>query len=326
MSAEKQGAEFQFTVAAAEQGQRLDVFLATHVETMSRSQVQRAINDGLATSGGDVLKPSARLQPGQTIRFLSPPPPPAGVLGEDIPLDILFEDDQVIVVNKPPGMVVHPSTGHWQGTLASALVYRFEQLSDSGGSHRPGIIHRLDRDTSGCIIVARNNRAHAHIAAQFAARTVNKSYLAIVTGTPEKDRDIINKPIGMHPRQREKMAVRADHSTSRDAESFYEVLDRFKGHSLLRIQPKTGRTHQVRVHLSFIGHPVLCDTMYGSLSSVRGRDIRPGLQETDDSVILARQALHAASITFSHPVTEKPLSIEAPLPSDLQAVLDLLRG
>jgi len=326
MSAENTGVEFQFTVAAEEQGQRLDVFLTTHVKTMSRSQLQRAINDGLATSGGDVLKPSSRLRPGQTIRFLPPPPPPAGVLGEDIPLDILFEDDQVIVVNKPPRMVVHPSTGHWQGTLASALVYRFEQLSDSGGSHRPGIIHRLDRDTSGCIIVARNNHAHAHIAAQFAARTVSKAYLAIVTGTPEKDRDIINKPIGMHPRQREKMAVRADHSTSRDAESFYEVLDRFEGHSLLRIKPKTGRTHQVRVHLSFIGHPVLCDTMYGSLSSVRGRDIRPGLQETDDSVILARQALHAASITFSHPVTEKPLSIEAALPSDLQAVLDLLRG
>ena len=325
MSAENTGGEFQFTVAAEEQGQRLDVFLTTHVKTMSRSQLQRAINDGLATSGGDVLKPSSRLRPGQTIRFLPPPPPPAGVLGEDIPLDILFEDDQVIVVNKPPGMVVHPSTGHWQGTLASALVYRFEQLSDSGGSHRPGIIHRLDRDTSGCIIVARNNRAHAHIAGQFAARTVSKAYLAIVTGTPEKDRDIIDKPIGMHPRQREKMAVRADHSTSRDAESFYEVLDRFKGHSLLRIQPKTGRTHQVRVHLSFIGHPVLCDTMYGSLSTVHGRDIRPDLQATGDSVILARQALHAASITFSHPVTEKPLSIEAELPSDMREVLDLLR-
>lgn len=325
MNVENAPEHYQFIVDDASEGQRLDVFLSTRVESISRSQVQLAINTGLATSDGQALKSSSRLRSGQQVTFTSLPPPPAGPTGEDIPLDILYEDDQLVVVNKPPGMVVHPSIGHWSGTLASALVYRFQQLSDTGGSHRPGIIHRLDRDTSGCIIVARTNAAHASVSAQFAARTVKKTYLAIVTGRPDRDRDIINKPIGKHPRRREQMAIREGHSTSRDAESFYEVLERYERFSLLRIKPKTGRTHQIRVHLSHIGHPVACDGVYGQSAPLNSEDLRGMGASENEGVLLERHALHAESITFSHPVTNENITFEAAIPRDMASVLAILR-
>lgn len=324
MSGEKASLEYHFIVDDASQGQRLDVFLSTHVESISRSQVQLAINDGLATSDGESLKSSSRIRSGQEITFSLLPPAPSGPLAEDIPLDILYEDDQLVIVNKPAGMVVHPSTGHWNGTLVSALVYRFQQLSDSGGAHRPGIIHRLDRDTSGCIIVGRTNAAHANVAAQFADRTVEKTYLAVVTGNPDRDRDIINKPIGKHPRRREQMAIRAGHSTSREAESFYEVVERYHKFSLLRIRPRTGRTHQIRVHLSHIGHPVACDSVYGGSGILVPSDLGIGDEFAEAGVILGRQALHAASITFSHPGTGESITVEAPLAEDMARLVAIL--
>ena len=324
MNVENAPEHYQFIVDDASEGQRLDVFLSTRVESISRSQVQLAINRGLATSDGQALKSSSRLRRGQQVTFTSLPPPPAGPTGEDIALDILYEDDQLVVVNKPPGMVVHPSIGHWSGTLASALVYRFQNLSDSGGSHRPGIIHRLDRDTSGCIIVARTNFAHANVSAQFAERTVKKTYLAIVTGRPDRDRDIIKKPIGKHPRRREQMAIRAGHSTSRDAESFYEVIERYDRYSLLRIKPKTGRTHQIRVHLSHIGHPVACDGVYGQGARLEPGDLLIAGVTANEDVLLERHALHAESITFSHPTTKENITIEAPIPEDMAGVIAFL--
>jgi 23S rRNA pseudouridine1911/1915/1917 synthase len=325
MSVDKRPTDVDFIVEADQDGQRLDVFLTNRLESTSRSQLRRAIDDGLATMGGRSLKRSTRIKTGQCVTFSIPDPPPPGPKPEDIPLDVLYEDDQLVIVNKPAGMVVHPSIGHWDGTLASALVFHFQELSDAGGSHRPGIVHRLDRDTSGCIVVAKNNMAHAQLSGQFAERRVSKSYLAIVIGSPDCDRDVIKAPIGMHPKQREKMAVRKDHSTSRAAESFYEVQNRFARHSLLEIQPRTGRTHQIRVHLAHIGHPVLCDSVYGHQASFRESDLKRDYDGNKTPVLLNRQALHATSLGFDHPTTGEPMLATAPLPEDMQVVLELLK-
>jgi 23S rRNA pseudouridine1911/1915/1917 synthase len=240
-------------------------------------------------------------------------------------LDILYEDDWVAVVNKPPGMVVHPARGHWSGTLASALQYRFGgQLSAVGGPTRPGIVHRLDRDTSGAILVAKHDLAHARLAAQFRERSVEKEYFALVCGRPERDRDVIDRPIGIHPRQREKMAVRRDDRVSRPAHTFYEVLERFDGFAAVRVLPKTGRTHQIRVHLDHAGCPILCDRHYGGRARITRGEIRRDLADT--LVLLERQALHAQRLRFAHPHTRRPVQIEAPLPDDLAAVLAELRA
>ena len=227
-------------------------------------------------------------------------------------------------VNKPPGMVVHPARGHWSGTLASALVYHFGSLSAAGGPTRPGIVHRLDRDTSGVILVARNDLAHCRLSAQFENRTIEKEYFALVSGQPELDRDVVDRPIGVHPQQREKMAIRRDESSARAAQSYYEVLERFDGFAAIRVLPKTGRTHQIRVHLGHVGCPVLCDRQYGGRSQITRGEIRR--DPHDDLILLARQALHARRLRLAHPKTGEPMEIEAPLPADMAAVLDELRS
>jgi 23S rRNA pseudouridine1911/1915/1917 synthase len=243
---------------------------------------------------------------------------------ENIPLDVLYQDQHVVVVNKPSGMVVHPARGHWSGTLASALQFHFgPSLSTSGGASRPGIVHRLDRDTSGVILVARNDQAHAKLAKQFAARSIEKEYFALVAGCPRHDRDLIDCPIGFHPRVREKMAIRPDHPDSRPAQTFYEVLERFDGFAALRALPKTGRTHQIRVHLNHIGCPVLCDRQYGQRSRITRGEIRR--DPKDETVLLERQALHARRLRFQHPETGERMEVEAPLPADIAAVLTELR-
>jgi 23S rRNA pseudouridine1911/1915/1917 synthase len=229
-------------------------------------------------------------------------------------------------------MVVHPAKGHWSGTLASALVYHFQQLSQFGGTARPGIVHRLDRDTSGALVVAKDDATHAHLADQFQARTVRKEYLAIVSGCPDRDRDLIDQPIGDHPSQRERKALRAGHASSRDAQTFYEVEERFPGLSLLRAFPKTGRTHQIRLHFTHIRCPVLCDKLYGGRSRLtagelrtwcRNKSLASGLD--DDEILLKRQALHAHRLCFTHPTSGKELAITAPIPTDLQTLLLALR-
>ncbi|HEX4149829.1 MAG TPA: RluA family pseudouridine synthase, partial [Pirellulales bacterium] len=245
-----------------------------------------------------------------------------GPVPENIPLEILFEDAELAAINKPPGMVVHPGRGHWAGTLAAALQFHFDKLSQLGGPTRPGIVHRLDRDTSGVIVVAKHDQAHQVLSDQFAARTVEKEYFAIVAGVPDLDRDTIDLPIGVHPYQREKMAIRRDDPSSRPAQSFYEVRQRFDGFAAVSVIPKTGRTHQIRLHLASIGYPVLCDRQYGGRARVtRGELLRRG---EDDDVLLERHALHSRRLRVSHPATGQPLELVAPLPADLTRMLALL--
>jgi 23S rRNA pseudouridine1911/1915/1917 synthase len=276
---------------------------------------------------GVTARASLKTKPGMTVCFTVPEPPRQGPEAEEIPLEFLYTDDAMAVVNKPPGMVVHPAKGNWRGTLAGALKWHLQQdgggLSTSGGPTRPGIVHRLDRDTSGVIVVARSDAVHQLLAKQFEQRTVEKTYLAITQGQPEFDRDEIDRPIGIHPYQREKMAIRAGHSTSRNAVTRFEVLERFRGAALVRVQPKTGRTHQIRVHLAAIGCPVLADALY----SGRGQ-IEPRLfgGPRDAAPVLTRQALHAASLSLDHPISGERVSFVAPLPVDLEAMLAVLRG
>ena len=305
-------------------GKRLDWVLARRFPSFSRVQWRRAVDAGEVHVDGRVEKARYHVHPGERISARPPEPVGEGPEPEDIPLDVLFEDEHLAAVNKPSGMVVHPAKGHGSGTLAAALQFRFDRLSTTGGPTRPGIVHRLDRDTSGVILVAKTDSAHARLAGQFHDRTVNKEYFAIVSGTVDRDRDVIVRPIGMHPRQREKMAVRSDHATSREAETFYEVLERFGRFATLRVVPRTGRTHQIRVHLASIGAPALCDRLYGGRARITRGELRP--DAADGTVLLERHALHARRIAVDHPVTGERLEIEAPLADDLCRVLDELRA
>jgi len=314
----------ELAVEPAQAGWRLDVFLAYHFTDYSRVHLRRVITAGGVSIDERGGKPAYRLTPGQRVRIVLPEIPREAPRPEDIPLNILYEDEHLVVVNKPPGMVVHPARGHWSGTLASALQFHFGgTLSTTGGPSRPGIVHRLDRDTSGAILVARNDIAHAKLARQFANHTIEKEYFALVAGCPERDRDYIDCPIGFHPHQREKMAIRRDDAQSRSAQTFYEVLERFDGFAALKLSPKTGRTHQIRVHLNHIACPVLCDRQYGGRAKITRGEIRrdPG----DSLILLDRQALHARRLKFAHPASGKVLEIEAPLPVDMRVVLDELR-
>lgn len=315
----------ELVVEPSQEGWRLDVFLAHHLAGYSRVHLRRVIGAGGVRVGERGGKPSYRLRAGQCVRVVLPELPRETPLPENLPLDILYEDDWLAVVNKASGMVVHPARGHWSGTLTSALAHHFgSRLSTLGGPARPGIVHRLDRDTSGAILVAKNDLAHSRLSAQFERRTIEKEYFALVCGAPEVDRDVIDCRIGLHPQQREKMAIRRDESAGRRAETFFEVVERFDGFAALRIVPKTGRTHQIRVHLDHIGCPVLCDRQYGGRSRLTRGEIRR--DPADDAVLLERQALHARRLRFAHPHTGETLDVEAPLPADMAAVLAELRA
>jgi len=321
------------------------------VSHQSRSYLARAIEKGAARVDGIVARASLKLRAGSLVSFIVPQPPRAGPAAEEIDLDFLYCDDAMAAVNKPPGMVVHPAKGNWQGTLAGALMWHLERrnerkddadsveadaaqpvggLSSVGGPTRPGIVHRLDRDTSGVIVVARSEEAHHKLAKQFENRTVEKTYLAITQGQPQFDRDEINLPIGIHPYQREKMTVRRDHSTSRDAVTRYEVIERFRGAALVQLSPKTGRTHQIRVHLAAIGCPVLCDALYSGRSVIEPSffDIKEvvGAAVDPDAPLIRRQALHAASLALLHPITNERMVFAAPIPNDIERVLAVLRN
>ena len=292
---------------------------------VSRSRVQLLIRNRKVTVDGLPGKPSTPLRPGQTVHVqlsqleaLRPAEPQA----ENIDLDILFEDDHLIVINKPAGMVVHPAKGHWSGTLTAGLMFHFKSLSSLGGEHRPGIVHRLDRDTSGVMVVAKHDQAHTRLMRQFEKREVEKQYLAVVSPPPDRDRDKIEVPIGVHPYQREKMAVRVDHPTSKAARTFYEVSQRWGAFALVMAYPKTGRTHQIRVHLAHIGCPIVADRLYSGRSWVTPGWLREGVDSGPR--IIERQALHAKSIKFQHPATGQPVGYEAPLPADLERLLQFL--
>ncbi len=312
----------EFDVDDSEAGMRLDALVAKRLPDYSRTHLRRIIvGHGVLVDGKNV-KASTRLHPQQHICLELPELVSQGPRPEDIPLSILFEDEVMVVLDKPPRMVVHPSKGHSSGTLASGLQYHFDQLSTVGGPTRPGIVHRLDRDTSGVIVVAKTDQAHLKLAEQFASRTVKKEYTAIVVGQLDRDRDWIDQPLGRHKHQREKMAIRSEASGGRAAKTFYEVVERFDAYTLLRVQPRTGRTHQIRVHLASTGCPVLCDRLYGS----RARITRGELEGSDhEDLVLDRQALHARRIEIAHPLSGDRLEFEAPLPGDIQRTLDCLR-
>jgi 23S rRNA pseudouridine1911/1915/1917 synthase len=329
------GTEVVLTADADSAGTRLDVFLARTFPEQSRSFLARSIDKGAVRVDGVVARASHKLREGMIVCMTVPEPPRAGPVAEEIPLEFVHLDEWLAVVNKPAGMVVHPAKGNWKGTLAGALRWHLERadaagngasgLSNAGGPTRPGIVHRLDRDTSGVIIVARNEEVHHALAKQFEQRTVTKTYLAITQGQPQFDRDEINLPIGIHPYQREKMAVRRDHSTSREAVTRFEVLERYRGAALVKVAPKTGRTHQIRVHLAAIGCPVLCDGLYSGRTRIEPAFF--GL--VDDgagTALIERQALHAASLAVDHPVARERIEFAAPLPADMQRVLDVLRA
>lgn len=311
--------------------QRIDLFLTAACDGYSRTQIRKAVQDDGAEVDGRIIRPSFKLRSGQSIRFRVPEPASDDTVPENIPLDVLFEDDGLVVVNKPPGMVVHPARGNWTGTLTSALAYRFNSLSDVGGPTRPGIVHRLDRDTSGVIVVAKTNAVHLSLSEQFAQRTVEKEYFAI-TGNPiDRDRDVIEASIGRHPYQRDKQAIREGHTTSKAASTFYEVISRHGRFTQVRVRPKTGRTHQIRVHLSHVGAAIICDRLYAGHATITAKQLCPNATADPESsldpdrIVLDRQALHARKLTLKNPQDGKLMTFEAPIADDIQRVIDLLR-
>ncbi|MFN7732789.1 MAG: RluA family pseudouridine synthase [Pirellula sp.] len=324
--------DLSFVVGEEHSGQRIDLFLTLMIDGYSRVFLRRVVMADQVLVDGRPVKPAFRVYPGQRVTVGELPPPPTdGPIAEAIPLDVLYEDESLVAINKPAGMVVHPAKGHWSGTLTAALAHHFAQLSDAGGPTRPGIVHRLDRETSGVIIIAKTNEVHFKLCAQFEARDVQKKYITIVSGTLDRDRDRIVQAIGHHPYQREKMAIRNGHPSSRYAETQFEVTQRFPGYAVLNVFPKTGRTHQIRVHLAHLGCPVLCDRLYAGHAQVtRGQLLRRlvrglPLRPEDADVLLERQALHAAQIEFDHPKTGQRLSISAPLAEDMVRVIEVLQ-
>jgi 23S rRNA pseudouridine1911/1915/1917 synthase len=287
-------------------GERLDVFVARALPSLTRSRAQRLIDDGLVRVDGAVARASARLAEGQQVRVDVPPPSPAEAQPEAIALDVLFEDADLLAINKPPGMTVHPSPGHATATLVNAILAHSPDLSGIGGVMRPGIVHRLDRDTSGVILVAKNDAAHNALARQLKERQIEKVYAALVEGTPSPAEGVIDAPITRDPRRRERMAIV---DGGREAVTAYRVDERFTGASLVEARPKTGRTHQIRVHLAAIGHPIVGDRVYGRTSPLVGR-----------------QFLHALRISFDHPSTGERITVHAPLAADLDAALRRARA
>jgi 23S rRNA pseudouridine1911/1915/1917 synthase len=336
-----------FTVEEAEAGARLDAFLAARVPEVSRTRLKQSIDEGEATVGGRVEKPSYRLRAGETVELETPEPPANNFEPEAIPLDVVYEDDSIIVVNKPAGLVVHPAAGVPSGTLANALAFRFGNAdsgllveADGEGARpgaddderqhadpqseiripqfpRPGIVHRLDRDTSGLIVAAKTEAAREHLSEQFRAREVVKYYVALVHGATREERGRVEEPIGRDPRHRTRMAVVR---TGRRALSIWRVRRRFTRFTLLDVEIKTGRTHQIRVHLAWIKHPVVGDETYGA-----GRDKQIVEPRARAAVArLGRQFLHAERLGLRHPRTGEFMKFRAPLPPDLEAVLDAL--
>ena len=313
------------TVATKTPGLRLDQYLAGMFSEYSRSVIRKVIDaDGVMVNDAPA-KASYKVRNGDRVRITLPAPTHDLPVPEDIPLDILYEDEFLAVINKPHDMVVHPAKGHWSGTLVNALQYHFSALSLAGGDYRPGIVHRLDRDTSGVILVAKEEFTHRELSGQFETRKVFKEYIALTAGVLDRDSDYIERRIGHHPHDRVKMAVTDDEEEGKEACSFYEVMERFNGYTLCRIQPRTGRTHQIRVHLASVGCPVLADKIYSGRDRVCLSDIVTDVDPAADEVLLDRQALHAARLRFFHPRRSQTISVEAPLPADFERALAALR-
>lgn len=314
-----------FVATEADAGQRLDVWVNERAGWNSRARVKEAIKLGTLLVNDDRTKPSYRLREADRIELSAAPPPDDDHLEpEEMPLDIVYEDASIILINKAPFIAVHPGAGHRTGTLVNGLAHHFRELSDVGGPQRPGIVHRLDRETSGVICVAKSNRSHFAITSQFQARTVSKTYLAIVEGVMEFDEYKVDEPIGRHPAQPTKMAVTPG---GRSAFTRFEVVERLDGFTLVHCYPRTGRTHQIRVHLAHAGHPILCDKLYGRRNRISWGEIAHlGPQDPEGKQnLLDRQALHAFTLEFDHPLSGKRVSFEAPVTPDIAETLEALR-
>ena len=310
------------------EGMRLDLYIHMYLQDFSRAELQKAIAGGHVLVNGKPTKASHKVRNDDTIHIQLPEPIHDFIQPEDIPLEVLYEDECLALINKPSHMVVHPARGNWSGTLANALAFRFkDELSRANGTFRPGIVHRLDRDTSGVILIAKDEVTHRETAQQFEARKVHKEYVAVVQGEVERDSDYVEARLKHHPMIRERMIPTTDQNDpdAKDACSFYEVLERFRGYTLVKVQPRTGRTHQIRVHLAFIGTPVLADKMYGSRDRFSLSEVVPGTKPEDDQILIHRQALHAHRLRFRHPKRGVMIEAEAPLPPDFRAALEALR-
>jgi 23S rRNA pseudouridine1911/1915/1917 synthase len=314
----------RFVAGSGDVGRRLDVVLAERLPNHSRTALKNLVKKGAIVVDGDAAKPSHVVEAGQVVTGTLEDDGRGPLKPEAIAFGILYEDATVLVLDKPAGLVVHPGSGRRDGTLANALAHHAAELSDVGGMERPGIVHRLDRDTSGVMVVAKSNAAHFALASQFHDRETKKEYRAIVEGEPEFDGDLIRKPLGRA--RHDPARVTIDPVGGKPAETAWEVLERFEGFTYLRCVPKTGRTHQIRVHLQSIGHPILCDATYGRRQALIRREVDPGAPTAEaGSAILGRQALHAFALEFHHPLHGKTLRFEAPLPPDFEAALAALR-
>jgi 23S rRNA pseudouridine1911/1915/1917 synthase len=302
-------------VEAEQAGQRLDKYLADVVPALSRSQAQRLIDEGLVVVEGRQAKANLSVKAGDRIVVDVPDPEPPNAVAEDIAIPILYEDSDLVVVNKPAGMVVHPAAGHSSGTLVNALLHHVDDLSGIGGELRPGIVHRLDKGTSGVMVVAKHDAAHEALAQQFHDRHVEKEYVALVWGVVQAGRRI-DLPIGRDPNDRQKMSARA--RRARSAVTRITFAQHLRGVTLCHVAIHTGRTHQIRVHLSAIGHPIVGDATYGGVKARVAQDLRPVLR-------LDRPFLHAARLAFTHPTDGRTMTFEAPLPDDLRGILDQLQ-
>ena len=337
-------------VEARAHGWRVDHYLSRLFPNYSRALFQRALEQKSVLLNGLPAKASRRLRVNDMLDVCLPELPDNSLPPEDIPLSVVFEDECLVVINKPANMITHPGKGHYRGTLAGALQFHFNQLSNVAGQLRPGIVHRLDKDTTGVIVIAKNNQVHCRLSEQFEARTTVKEYRAIVWGELSRDSGIIDTHIHINPKAREKMQVCEPGGNARQAVTNYEVLERFRGFTYVRLLPKTGRTHQLRVHMAHLGHPIVADDLYGGCKCLRVADVdgsvvqaeretllsrkseaaakKSGFESVVDTlpdVLIRRQALHAFRLSFSHPESGIPRTYEAPLHADMQLTLDALR-
>ncbi|MDO8442805.1 MAG: RluA family pseudouridine synthase [bacterium] len=312
---------YNFIAASHESGLRLDIFLARKELTLSRSQIKRAADEGLVLVNGLKAKAGYKLRNGDIVHLWKKALADCHASPQKIQINIVYQDPSILVVDKPAGMVVHPAPGHHQDTLVNALLFHCNDLSGIGGVLRPGIVHRLDKETSGLLIVAKSDEAHRGLAAQFKTHQVRKSYKVIVYGAMKEDHGLIDAPVGRHPVDRKKMSTTS--RRGKEAITHWRVSETYQGASLLDMDTKTGRTHQIRVHLNAMNHPVVGDKLYGSSTKFRtiGDPFLRAKMKT-----MSRQALHASRITFSHPVNNAEMTFSSPLPDDMAGLCDFLRG
>ena len=320
----RQNGRVRVTIRKRLVGRRLDKYLRGRFPRMSRTTLQRLIQTGEVTVNGLPTKPSYEPNAGDLIEVNVPPPPPQNIIAQDIPLDIIFEDDHILVLNKQAGIICHPAKSTQTGTLANGLVFRSASLGSGDDPYRPGIVHRLDKNTTGVMLIAKSDEAHWRLSRQFEKRTVRKTYWAVLEGSPQLDGDRIDQPLGAHPRIKDRFMALGTPPRAmlfKEAVTDYQIVERYRGFCVAHLFPKTGRTHQLRVHMSAIGHPILGDTFYGGHFRSEHDWTGDGSQEP----LISHQCLHAMRIKYVHPIEERPMMHEAPLPPNLLRIHELLK-